>query len=170
MVGFVYAAGDNFGLPWLLEIVTVPFLLWFIVRKFPGPIVKKMMNGRQEQIRASLAAGEEAKAEIEAVLVQRQAELEAAHGESSTILEQARRSAEQVAADGDRRAEEEYERLVQSAHASVEMERARVRDEISTSLGAVVLDAAREVIDAELNPANHRRLIGEAISAAETGA
>jgi F-type H+-transporting ATPase subunit b len=169
MVGFVFAAGDNFGLPWLLEIVTVPVLLWFIVRKFPGPIVKQMMNNRQEQIRSSLAAGEEAKAEIEAILAQRQAELDAAHTESSTILDQARRSAEQVVADGDRRADEEYERLVQSAHASVETERARVRDEIATALGTVVIEAAREVIDAELDPANHRRLIGEAISAAETG-
>ncbi len=56
------------------------------------------------------------------------------------------------------------------ARASLEIEAARnrVRAEVISELGAIVVDAAERVVSAELDDASQRRLIAEAISA--TGA
>jgi F-type H+-transporting ATPase subunit b len=163
----IVATADNFGLSFLLEIVGLVVVVWFVVRKFPGPLVVKMMNDKLAEIRGQLSAGEEAAAAAAALVADRKAALEAAGGEAVAIVEQARRGAELVANEGERQAEEEYERIVRRAGAAIEAARGSVRAEIMAQVGRLVVAAATDVVEAELDATAQHRLIGEAITATE---
>ncbi len=162
-------ASANFGESFLLEVVALVLVIAFIVRKVVPPL-RKAMDHRAETIRGQLAAGDEARAAAAALVESRRAALEAAKSEAAAIVDQARQSAAQIVADGSRRAESEAERLAQRAGTEVLLAHSRVRQEVATEVGALVLELTERVVVAELDEVKHHRLIAEAISAAESEA
>jgi F-type H+-transporting ATPase subunit b len=163
----LFGSANNFGLSFILEIVGLVVVATFVVRKFPGPLVVKMMNDKLVQIRAQLSAGEEAKKAADTLIASRTAALEAAKDEAQAIVDQARRGAELVAIESDRLADEEYERVVRRAATAIDAERGQARAEIMSQVGRLVLSATTDVVEAELDSTTQRRLIDEAISATE---
>ncbi len=131
------------------------------------PYLRKMMDRRRQTIADQLSAGEQARAQGEALVQSRRAALEAARGEAAGLVEQARASAERLVAEGERRAAHEHERLVAKAASDLELERARQRDELITELSSLVVAGAARLVVAELDEGRQRRLIDEAIAAAE---
>jgi ATP synthase F0 subunit b len=166
----IVATADNFGLTFVLEVVGLIAVVTFVLRKFPGPLVAKMMNDKLADIRAQLSAGDEAKKAGAAFVEERTAALEAAKREAIGIIEQARHGAELVAIDGERQAEEEYDRVVRRAAAAIDAARAAVRAEIMRQVGTLVVSATTDVVEAELDSASQHRLIAEAIAATEAEA
>lgn len=166
----IIAAADNFGLSFILEVVGLIVVTTFVVKKFPGPLVLKLMNSKLTEIAAQLSAGEEAKKAAEGLVAERQRELDLSEAEARAIVEQARRGAELVATESVRQAEEEYERLVRRAAVTIEVARGATRAEVLAQVGRLVLTAATEVVEAELDATAQHRLIDEAISATEVEA
>ncbi|HUY30817.1 MAG TPA: F0F1 ATP synthase subunit B [Acidimicrobiales bacterium] len=160
-------ASANFGLSYILEVVGLAFVVAFVVRKVVPPL-RAAMNRQEAAIRAQLAAGDEARAAAERLVASRRADLERARAEAETIVAQARESAEQLASDGQRRAEEERARLVARAAVEVELARAQARDEVTSRVAALVIVAAEAVVEAELDGEMHHHLIAQAIAAAES--
>lgn len=162
-------ASADFGESYILEwvgLVAAVALVW----RYGWPHLARAMSAQADRIRASLEAGEAARTAAErAVEVEREA-VAAAHKEAEALLDQARHSADQLLEDGRRRAEEEYSRLVARAETEVTLERSRARDEISAELSAVVLRFASQIVEAELDGANQRRLVDQAIEAVESEA
>jgi ATP synthase F0 subunit b len=161
-------ASADFGASFYEELGGLVLFLWVVFYKVPGPQLKRRMNERQAAIGAQLAAGEQARAQAGVLLEARRAALETARVEAARLVEQARSAAERLTAEGQRRAAEEYDRLVVKAATDIELERGRVRDEVVVELGALVVAGARQVVEAELNGERQHRLIGEAIAAAES--
>jgi ATP synthase F0 subunit b len=161
-------AASDFGSSFYEEIAGLVLFLAFAIYKFPGPLLKRAMDSRQQAIGAQLAAGEQARAQAAVLLDARRAALETARIEAARLVENAGASAERLTAEGERRAAEEYDRLVAKAAADIELERGRLRDEVVTELGDLVVAGARQVVEAELNGERQHRLIGETITAAET--
>lgn len=162
-------AAANFGESYILEVVGLLLVVVFVVRKVVPPL-RRAMDKQADVIRAQLASGDEARAAAERLVAARRAELEHARSEASHLVEQAKRSAEQLVEDGRRRADEERQRLVARAGAEVELARARVREEVTSRVAALVIAAAEAVVEAELDTATHHHLIVEAIAAAESEA
>ncbi|HVB06276.1 MAG TPA: F0F1 ATP synthase subunit B [Acidimicrobiales bacterium] len=165
----LFAATGNFGLSYLLEWVALIFVALFI-KRYVAPFLGAQMSAKREQIRGQLAEREEAAAAAAALIAARRAELEAARAEAEGIVRLARDSAASLVEEGRARAAEERERLVRRATAEIEAAHSRVRAEVIAELGSIVVDAAERVVTAELDDANQRRLIAEAISATEAGA
>jgi F-type H+-transporting ATPase subunit b len=156
-------ASLSYGLEW----VGVVLFLWFAIFKFPGPLVKTAMERREASIRDSLESGARAKEEGERLVAGARDRLEGARREAEQLVEQARRSAAQLEEDGRRQAEEDAVRIVARAEIESEIERARVAEEVAAQVSEVVLAATDEVVRRELDSVNHRRLVEEAIRAAE---
>jgi len=163
----IVAMADNFGLSFILEVVGLVVVVTFVIKKFPGPLVAKMMNDKLAEIRAQLSAGEEAKAAALALIAQRSRSLEAAKVEAREIVEQARSGAELVAAESDRQADEEYDRIVRRAAGAIDAAHGAVRAEIMGQIGRLVLSATTDVVEAELDATTQHRLIDEAIAETE---
>ena len=163
----IAATTDNFGISFLLEIVGI-VIVGGLIWRYIAPPLNRAMTRKLESIKGQLAAGDEARAEGVRVVGERRSALEAAKLEAVQILQQARTSAEFLVNDGDRRAQEEYGRIVGRIEHEIEAARSRARQEVLSELGAVVVVATEVVVRAELDTTSHHRLIGEAIAATES--
>jgi F-type H+-transporting ATPase subunit b len=165
----VLLASADFGTSFILELVALVFIAAFIVRKVLPPL-RRAMDGKLESIRAQLSAGDAAKAAAAALVSQRREALATGRTEAESLVEQARRSAEQITEDGRHKAEAEYARLVGHVEIEIALEQAKLRDEVLGRIGELVGETVQRVVAAELNENSHHRLIDEAIAAVETEA
>jgi len=165
-------ASSNFLVPnatLIVEIVAFLIVLGVIWR-YVLPPLNRVMQERQDQIRASLEAADRARAEAEETRSQRDAIVEEARQQAREILAQANRSAQRVASESEDRGQREYERLVGSAQAEITLARQRAVEEVTAQVGALVLSVARRVIGREIDESAHRDLIDEAVSVLRSGA
>jgi F-type H+-transporting ATPase subunit b len=165
-------ASSNFLVPnatLIVEIVAFLIVLGVIWR-YVLPPLNRVMQERQDQIRASLEAADRARAEAEETRSQRDAIVEEARQQAREILAQANRSAQRVASESEDRAQREYERLVGSAQAEITLARQRAVEEVTAQVGALVLSVARRVIGREIDESAHRDLIDEAVNVLRSGA
>jgi ATP synthase F0 subunit b len=160
---------SDFGESFILEIAAMVVLIVLFVR-YVLPPLRRAMNGKTESIRAQLSAGDEARAKALELVAVRESELNQARAEVAGIVQQARASTEQLLADGRRRADVEYQRIVGRVDVELALERAKVRDDVIEAIGDLVARAVTRVVVAELNERNHHRLIMEAITATESEA
>jgi F-type H+-transporting ATPase subunit b len=147
------AANSNFLVPdgtFIAELIAFLIILG-IIAKWILPPLNKAMQARQEEIRSSLEAADEAKTEADETRAQRQGIIDEARQQAREIVAQANRAADQVRADGQARGQQEYERLVASADAEIALARQRALDEITSRIGALVLSVARQVIEREID-------------------
>ena len=152
----------------------VEFVIFLVilgaVAKYILPPLNRAMEKRQAEIKESLEVAERARSEADETRAQRAGILEEARGQARQIVAQANASAEQTRADGVARGQQEYERLVASAEAEIALARQRAVDEVSGTVGTLVLSVARQVIGREIDAEAHRGLIDEAVAALRASA
>jgi len=129
------------------------------------PPVTAALAARQERIRASLDAADQARADAAAADDDRRAVLEEARQRAREVVAEANRSAEAVRVDFQTRGQTEYERIVGSAEDEVALARQRAVEEAASRLGEITMDVVARVIGRKVNPAAHDDLITEAVSA-----
>jgi F-type H+-transporting ATPase subunit b len=148
----------------IVELVIFLVLL-FLIAKYILPPLNRALESRQEQIRDSLEAADRARVDAAQADDERRHALEEARQQAREIVAQANRTATQMLADAAENAHAEYERIVSSAEAEVQLARQRAVDEAATRLGELVLEVVERVIGREVDAAAHRDLIDEAVSA-----
>jgi F-type H+-transporting ATPase subunit b len=129
------------------------------------PPLNKAMEARQEKIRLSLEAAEEARAEAAAATDERAKVLSQARDQAREIVSAAQATADQVKAEAAGRGQQEYERIVSSANAEVETARQRAVDEASARIGEIVFDLVATIVGREVDQSAHEDLIREAVAA-----
>ncbi len=165
-------ATSNFLIPnGTLIVVLIAFLLvLWVITKYVVPPLNKALEDRQNVIRAELEAADQAKADAAEADVERRAVLEQARNHAREIVATATATADQTVAAAETRAQEVYDRIVASAQAEVDVARQAAVEQVSARVGEVVLAAAERVIGREINAADHRDLIDEAIAAVRSEA
>jgi F-type H+-transporting ATPase subunit b len=129
------------------------------------PVVNEAIAERQEKIRASLEAADQARADAEAADDERRNVLEQARQQAREIVSTANRTAEQVRTDAQARGQSEYERIVGNAEVEIALARQRAVEEAASRMGEVVMEVVERVIGREVNLEVHRDLIDEAVTA-----
>ena len=148
----------------LIELIVFIVLIVLIGRRLI-PYVKVQMAKTQERIRASLEAADQARADALAADDERHAVLEETRRTAQEILAQADRTAEAVRVGAQARGQTEYERIVGSAEAEVALARQRAVEEAANRLGEIVMNVVEQVIEREVSAEAHHDLIEEAVSA-----
>jgi F-type H+-transporting ATPase subunit b len=137
----------------------------FIVTKYFIPPINKAMEARQEKIRASLQAADEARAEAAAASDERAHVLSAGREQAREIVESAQATSDQVKAEAAGRGHAEYDRIVATANAEVAMARQRAIDEASAKIGEIVFELVTKIVGREADQGAHQDLIAEAVAA-----
>jgi F-type H+-transporting ATPase subunit b len=145
--------------------LAVSLVLIFAIYKWVLPPLNKAMEERQEKIRTSLEAADQARADAEAADDERRSVLEQARQQAREIVATANRTAEQVRTDAQARGQSEYERIVGNAEEEIDLARQRAVEEAASRLGELVMEVVERVIGREVNAEAHRDLIDEAVSA-----
>jgi F-type H+-transporting ATPase subunit b len=147
----------------IVEVIVFLGLL-LLISKYVLPPLNQALEKRQEQIRQSMELADKARADAEAVDDERKHALDDARRQAREIVEQASRTAEQLALDAQakRQADEELGR--RAAQAEIDLARQRAVEEAADRLGELVVDVVERILRREVDASAHRDLIDEAVN------
>ena len=145
--------------------LAVVLLLVFVFWKYLLPPLNRAVAERQEKIRSSLEAAEDAKRDAQSADEERHRLLEEARGQARDIVTSAQQTAEQLRADAASRAQLEYDRIVTAATTDIAAARQRAIEDAAGRLGEVVIEVVAKVVGREIDAEAHRDLIDEAVTA-----
>jgi F-type H+-transporting ATPase subunit b len=167
MTAMPIEASSNFLVPnGTFIVVLIAFIIVLgIIAKYVLPPLNKVLTERQDQIRGELEAADRAKADAQDADAERRAALDEARQHAREIVATANATADQIVVSKQAEAQAEYERIVQAADAEVLIARQAAVEEVTARVGEIVLAAAERVIGREIQAADHRDLIDEAIAA-----
>ncbi len=165
---FVLAAEEakNPILPDVAELIygTLAFLIVFgMLAKFAFPALGKMLAERSGRIQGDLERAEQARVSAESELADYRTQLAGARDESNRIIEEARRTADQLRRDLQAKAEQEAQATVARAQEEIRAERDRVFQDLRAQVGVIAVELAGRVVGESLDPSAHQRLIDEYI-------
>ena len=152
--------GDVGNIVWTLVVF---LLVVFVLGKFAwGPILAGLKQ-REDFIHDSLAKAKEARDEAVAQLKQYEDRLANARAEASALVEEGRIDAEAVRRANEAKAKEEAELMLQRAKREIGIAKETAIKELYTLSGRLATDIAAKIVQRELKPEDHERLIREAI-------
>jgi F-type H+-transporting ATPase subunit b len=157
---------------WLAQIIAVAILVILFLRWRPGFLggrtIKDSMNGaldaRSDAIREQLEAAQRSREEAARLHAEAQRDVENARTEAAEIVERASHTSAAIGADLERRAREEYDRVVGQARSQIEFERERALSALRRRAADIVIDSAREVVERTMEPRSDRRVIQDSLS------
>jgi F-type H+-transporting ATPase subunit b len=138
-------------------------IIFFFMWKWVLPRVNTLLEERREKIQGELERAEVTRTEADQILSDYKAQLANARDEANRIIEEARRTAQQLQLDLQARADQESQATVARAQDEIRAERDRVFQELRTQVGEIAVVLAGKVVGAELDRAAHERLIDEYI-------
>lgn len=163
----VAASSPNPILPATGEIIwsVISFLvLLFVLGKFAYPPIKNMMAARTAKIKGDIDAAESAKNEAQRTLEEYKEQLTQARRDAAHIVDEARKTAEALRVELIAKAEEDAANLRARNEDALRIERQRVIAELRSEVGALALELAEKIIDAEVDRAASQTLIDSFIS------
>jgi F-type H+-transporting ATPase subunit b len=153
-------AGDLGNMIWTLVVFLI--VVWVLGRFAWGPLLN-LLQKREEFIRESL---EQARRDHEQAEANRKAideRLQAARGEATAIVEEARRDAEVVKRKIEETARKEAEAMLQRSRREIRVATDTAVRELYDLTGRLATEVATRIIRKEIDAAQHERLIGESI-------
>jgi F-type H+-transporting ATPase subunit b len=145
--------------------LAISIILILIIMKYVIPPLNAATAKRREQIRSSLQAADQARADAAAADDERRSVLEEARVTARDIVAQANHTAEAVRVDAQTRGQAEFERIVGGAEVEVARARQGAVEEASNRLGEIAMDVVERVIGRPVSAEAHRDLIEEAVTA-----
>ena len=138
------------------------FVLW---RFAFGPL-QKVIDERRARIAESLETAEETRAEAARLLAEYRETLASVRAESEEILERSRKAGQSSKDDIVEEARRQAQRTVEQAQEQIERDVRAALQQLKGEIAGLTMAATEQVIGKSLDDADHRRLIDEALSAA----
>jgi F-type H+-transporting ATPase subunit b len=139
-------------------------VLLLVLRRFAwGPIVG-MLDERERTIREALDQAKRERAQAEKLLAEQKETLAQAHREAAELARRNQQEVEVLRQDLTARAQKEAAALLADARKQVGEELARARGELKSEVVDLAIDAAAQLIKANLDTKAQRTLVEEYIS------
>jgi len=138
-------------------------ILLFLLKRYAFPAITEILDARERTITENLAKAERARKDAEQLLAEYQAKLKSAQQDATAMIDQARKQAQQVAEDNQRRVKEDTDRMLATARAEMARERVRVSKELKDQAVELVIAASERILKRSLTDADQKRLVKEAI-------
>jgi F-type H+-transporting ATPase subunit b len=152
--------------PHLSEIIVgaIAFgIVFAFMAKWVIPRLNKILEDRRNKIQGDLERAEATRREADAELARYREQLANAREEANRIIEEGRKTAEQLRIDLQAKAEQEASATVARATEEIRAERDRVVRELSTKVGQTVVELAGRVVEKELDKTTQQQLVDEFI-------
>lgn len=162
--------GINKILPQGFEIFwgLVMFVLLFVLLwKFAIPALKKALDNRAETIESDLKRAEEAKLESEELLADYRKQLAGAKDEAAKIIEEGRKTADELKKEILAKAESEAGEIVEAGRRDVEAAVASAQAELRRQMADLSVDLAGRILGRELDAAAQQQSVDEFIAELE---
>ena len=134
-------------------------LLVLFTMKFVWPPIAKALDDRAQKIAAGLAAAEKAKAELASANQRVEQELVKSRHETTNLLADAERRAQQIVEEAKGRATVEAHKIVVAAQAEAEQQSVRAREVLREQVAALAVKGAEQILRKEVNAGVHADLL-----------
>lgn len=134
-------------------------LLVLFTMKFVWPPIAKALDDRAQKIAAGLAAAEKAKAELASANQRVEQELVKSRHETTNLLADAERRAQQIVDEAKGRATVEGNKIVAAAQAEAEQQSVRAREALREQVAALAVKGAEQILRKEVNAGVHADLL-----------
>ena len=149
---------------------TIAFVIVFgLLWKFAFPALNKMLAERASKIQGEMEKAEATRGEADQPLADYRTQLAGARDESNRIIEEARKTADQLRRDVQAKAEQEAQATVVRAQEEIRTERDRVFQELRGQVGEIAVELAGRVVGQSLDKSAHERLIDDYIDQVASG-
>lgn len=156
--------GDFGNFVWTVVVLLIVF--WLLSKYAWGPVLQTL-QGRERYIADSLEKAKSEREAAEARLAEYEARLAGARQEVEGILEEARRDAATVREREEAAARAEAERMVDRARREIDIAKDTAVKELYAKASTLATAAASRILERELRPEDHERLVAEAIDSVE---
>lgn len=157
-------AGDIGNAVWTLVIFV---LVIVVLGKFAWTPLLEALQKREDFIRDSLEVAKEDRLAAGAQLKEYEEKLAKAQGEATEIIEEAKRNAETLRARLEDKTRQESENMLDRARREIDIAKQSAVKELYSTSAQLATDIAGRVLQRELTPADHERLIEESIGELE---
>ena len=131
---------------------TVSFaILYFVLSKFAWKPILGAVNERQESIKDALSSAEKAKEEMENLKAANEKILNDAKLQRESLLKEAREIKSKIISEAEYEAKEKANKLIESAKAAIENEKAAAMKELKNTVVDLSFDIAEKLISKELD-------------------
>jgi F-type H+-transporting ATPase subunit b len=144
-------------------------IIFFFFWKWVLPRVNTLLEERREKIQGEMERAEASRVAADDELARYKVQLAGAADEANRIIDEARKTADQLRADLQSRAEQESHAIVARAQEEIRAERDRVFQELRTQVGEIAVELAGKVVGESLDSSAHTRLIDEYIDEVTSG-
>lgn len=142
--------------------------LLYVLGKFAwGPILEGL-QGREQFIRESLQQAKTERDEAHSLLEKYEEKLAEARGEVEEILDEARRDASAVRQREEQKAKEEAEKMLARAKREIDIATETAVKNLYAQASRLSVDVAQKILQRELKPEDHARLIDDAVRSFES--
>jgi len=143
----------------------VTFVIVLIVlRKFAFGPIQQLIDTRRQAIVSDLDAAQTAREEAQAALAEYRQQMAEARKEANKIVEDARRVGDERRAAAVAELEAEKTRLMQQTREEIQSETRQALNAIKQQVADLTLAATEKVVRAQLDEAEQRRLIEDALA------
>lgn len=142
------------------QTIAMIVFVWFCMR-FVWPLIMNMIEERQTQIADGLAAADEGSRSLEKAEVKIAGMIKEARTQGREIIDEANTRGSGIVDEARVEAGRERERIVTAAHAEVEQDVNRAREELRGQVASIAVAGAERIIAKEIDAATHKDLLDQ---------
>jgi F-type H+-transporting ATPase subunit b len=144
-------------------LVLFALFAWVLGKFAWGPLLK-LVDEREQGMRASVESAEKAAAEAKDLLAQHQEMLRGAGREREAILAKALKEAETARVELVDKARSDAEHIVERAREQIDREKTEAIAELRGQVADIAVEAASKIVKSSLTPEAQKRLVDDYIS------
>ena len=146
--------------PWTALFTLLNLVITFLIlRKFLFKPVNKMIDDRQKEIDDIYADAEDARQKAAALKADYDARMQQARAEGAELIQSATQEANRRSDEIVRHARSEADAIRAKAGRDIELERKKALNDVKNDISRIALDIAGKVVEKELDPEEHERLL-----------
>ncbi len=141
---------------------TIAFIVfvWFCM-KFVWPPMMAALDERKKKIADGLAEAERGFKQQELAQENAEKQMAEAKQQASDILSQAQKRASEIVEDAKSSAVEEGNRIKEAAHAEVEKEVNRAKEQLRTQVSGIAVLGAERILKKEIDANSHKEILDD---------
>jgi F-type H+-transporting ATPase subunit b len=148
----------NINLTLFGQMLSFAVFVWFAM-KFVWPPIIKSLEERKAKIADGLAAAERGHHEKELAQKRATEAMHEAKAHAAEIVGMAQKRAAEIVDEAKTTARSEGERILIAAHAEIEQETNRVKEQLREQVAELAIAAAEKILTKEIDAAKHRDIL-----------
>ena len=153
----------NINATLLGQMIAFGLFVWFTM-KFVWPPLTQALAERTQRIADGLAAAEQGQTDLVSAKEKVGGMIREARGKAVEIADQAQYRANEIMEEARKAAVTEGERIKAQAHAEIEQEAHRARDELRNQVAALAVAGASRLLEREIDASAHADLLDKLIT------